>query len=119
MLSCVYFYCSNRFLLLPTRNPDYNPRMDWGYTLLIALTASALLIMVQRADPNRRKLVGFFALLGLLLIRHNAFIKPRLHEETLVAFVAALLLSGIFWLLIGRYNPVGSADEVRVIGMDD
>ena len=93
--------------------------MEWGYTLLITLTSAALLIMIQRAEPKRRKLVGFFAVLGLLLIRHNAFLKPRLHEETLVAFVAGFLLSGLFWLLIGRYNPVGSGDDVRVIGMDD
>ncbi|MCY4466614.1 MAG: hypothetical protein OXE46_13885 [Chloroflexi bacterium] len=93
--------------------------MDWGYTLLITLTAAALLLMVQRAEPKRRRLVGFFVLLGLLLIRHNAFLKGNLHEETLIAFAVALLLSGAFWLLIGRYNPVGSSDEVRVIGMDD
>lgn len=93
--------------------------MDWGYTLLIALAAAALLLMVQRAEPKRRRLVGFFVLLALLLIRHNAFLKGNLHEETLVAFALAFLLSGAFWLLIGRYNPVGSSDEVRVIGMDD
>ncbi|MCY4146516.1 MAG: hypothetical protein OXF90_08645 [Chloroflexi bacterium] len=92
--------------------------MDWGYTLLIALFAAALLLMAQRAEPKRRRLVGFFVLLGLLLIRHNAFIKNNLHEETLLAFALALLLNGAFWLLIGRYNPVGSS-EVRVIGMDD
>lgn len=93
--------------------------MDWGYTLLITLVAVALLLMVQRAEPKRRRLVGFFVVLGLLLIRHNAFLKGSLHEETLVAFSSAVLLNGAFWLLIGRYNPVGSSDEVRVIGMDD
>ena len=93
--------------------------MDWGYTLLITLAAAALLLMLQRAEPKRRRLVGFFVLLGLLLIRHNAFLKGNLHEETLVAFALGCLLSGAFWLLIGRYNPVGSSDEVRVIGMDD
>ena len=93
--------------------------MDWGYTLLISLTACALFITVQRAQPTRRKLVGFFVLLALLLVRHNAFLKPHLHEETLIAFAAGLLLSLLFWLLIGRYNPVDSGEEVRVIGMDD
>lgn len=93
--------------------------MDWGYTLLITLAAAGLLLMVQRAEPKRRRLVGFFVLLGLLLIRQNAFIKGNLHEETLSAFALALLLNGAFWLLIGRYNPVGSSDDVRVFGMDD
>lgn len=93
--------------------------MDWGYTLLITLVDAALLLMIQRAEPKRRRLVGFFVLLGLLLVRQNAFIKGNLHEETLIAFALALLLNCAFWLLVGRYNPVGSSDDVRVIGMDD
>ncbi len=93
--------------------------MDWGYTLLITLAAAALLLMIQRAEPKRRRLVGFFVILALLLIRHNAFLKSHLHEETAIAFALALLLNGAFWLLIGRYNPVSSSDNVRVLGMDD
>ncbi len=93
--------------------------MDWGYTWLITLASAAMLLMIQRAEPKRRRLVGFFVLLGLLLIRHNAFLKNNLHEETAIAFALALFLNGAFWLLIGRYNPVGSSEDVRVIGMDD
>ena len=93
--------------------------MDWGYSGLIAITAAILLLMIQRAEPKRRRLVGFFVLLGLLLIRHNAFLKSDLHEETALAFALAAALNAVFWLLIGRYNPVESGDQIDVIGMND
>ncbi len=93
--------------------------MDWGYVALISITVTLLIIMVQRAEKKRRRLVASFALLCLLVIRHNAFLKGNLHEETLAALLIGALLSGIFWLLIGRYNPVGTADEIRVMGLDD
>ena len=54
----------------------------------------------------------------VLLIRHNAFLKVK-HSETQAAFVLGLILSFLFWLLIGRYNPIGSSDDIQVIGMDD
>ena len=93
--------------------------MEWNYVALIAAAVSLLLIMIQRAERKRRKLVAVIVVLSLIVIRHNAFIKPRLHEETLVAFVAGFVLSFLFWLLIGRYNPVGSSDDIDVIGLDD
>ena len=78
-----------------------------------------LLVMVQRTAPERRRLIFVFVCLCLLVVRHNAFLKGDLHEETAIAFGLALLLSGAFWLFIGRYNPVKTGDEVNVLGMDD
>ena len=93
--------------------------MDWTYVALIVIPATILIMMIQRADPKRCRLVSFFVVLGLVVIRHNAFIKGDLHEETLVAYVLALVLNFFFWILIGRYNPVDSGDKIDVIGMDD
>lgn len=93
--------------------------MDFNYVLLIAFTATLLFIFVQRTEKARRRMAGGFAFIGFLLIRHNAFLKGDLHDETLLAFVIGLLMSGLFWLLIGRYNPVGSSDDIDVIGMND
>ena len=93
--------------------------MDWNYVALIAFATTLLLLMIQRTEPKRRRLAGILVALALLVIRHNAFLKGNLHYETLLAFVIALLLSALFWLLIGRYNPVQSVSEVRVVGMDD
>lgn len=93
--------------------------MDWNYATLITITVTLLFVLIQRTDPKRRRLSIVFVMLALLVIRHNAFLKPELHEETLVAFILGFLLSGIFWLLIGRYNPVDRQNEIQVMGMDD
>ncbi len=93
--------------------------MDWNYIGLIAVLVALLLVTIQRTEPKRRRLAAILVIPGLLLIRQNAFLKGDLHEETLLAFIIGLLLSFLFWLLIGRYNPVGVDSEVKVIGMDD
>ncbi len=93
--------------------------MDWNYTALIAVTATLLFVLIQRTDPKRRRLSIVFVLLCLLVIRQNAFLKGDLHEETLLAVFIGMILSGAFWLLVGRYNPVGADDEIKVMGMDD
>ena len=93
--------------------------MDGNYLAFVAVIMALLFVMIQRTAPERRRLTFVFVALCLLIIRHNAFLKGDLHEETALAFVLALLLSGMFWLFIGRYNPVKSDDEVQVLGMDD
>ncbi|MCY4069822.1 MAG: hypothetical protein OXG60_00835 [Chloroflexi bacterium] len=93
--------------------------MDLHYLALISVLVTLLLIMVQRAEPARRRLVAGFVVICLLIIRHNTFIKDDLHDETLLAFILGLILSALFWLLVGKYNPPGTSDEIRVIGMDD
>jgi hypothetical protein len=90
-----------------------------NYLALITTLVTLLFIMIQRTVPKRRRLTFVFVGLCLLIIRHNAFLKGDLHEETVIAFALALLLSGVFWLLIGRYNPVKTDDEIQVMGMDD
>ncbi|MCY3796873.1 MAG: hypothetical protein OXG84_03630 [Chloroflexi bacterium] len=93
--------------------------MDWNYVGLITIAVTFLFLLVQRTDPKRRRLSIFFVLLCLLMIRHNAFLKGDLHDETLLACLFAIVLGGAFWLLIGRYNPVEANDEIHVMGMDD
>ena len=93
--------------------------MDLGYTALIAITATLLLALIQRTEKTKRRIVSAFVLICFLVMRHNAFIKNDLHAETLLGFALGFLFSGLFWLLIGKYNPVGASDEIHVIGMDD
>jgi len=93
--------------------------MDWNYTGLISIIVMFLFIMIQRTNPKRRRLSFVIVILCLLVIRHYTTLKNDLHEETLIAFILGVVLSGVFWLLIGRYNPVASDDEIRVMGMDD
>ena len=93
--------------------------MDFNYIALIAVTVTLLFILIQRTDPKRRRLSIAFVILCLFIIRHNTVMKRDLHEETLFAFILGVLASGLFWLLIGRYNPVDNNDEIQVMGMDD
>ena len=39
--------------------------------------------------------------------------------EAVLGLLIALVLNGLFWVLIGRYNPVSSSDDIRVMGLDD
>lgn len=93
--------------------------MDWNYVALITFTATLLFLLIQRTEPKRRRLSIVFVIIALLVIRQNAFLKSNLHEETLLACLFAAALSGVFWLLIGRYNPIDADDEIQVMGMDD
>ena len=93
--------------------------MDWNYLGFIGITVTLLFILIQRTDPKRRRLSIVFVTLCLVIIRHNAFLKGDLHAETLLACLLAVVLGGLFWLLIGRYNPVNASDEIQVMGMDD
>ena len=93
--------------------------MEIGYLLLIAVTFGLLFITIQRTEKTKRRIVWLLVILAGLVIRQNAFIQNDLHEETLFGFLGGLLIAGIFWSFIGRYNPVGTSDEIKVIGLDD
>jgi len=89
--------------------------MDFGYWLLISFTFGILLILVQRTEEKRKKIVRNFVIaVGILLL-----IRYELIGETIAGYVTALFISYLYWLLIGRYNPVGSSDEIKVYGLDD
>ena len=93
--------------------------MDPGYIILISTVVTLLLILVQRTEVTKRRMMWGFVIICFFVIRHNAFHKGDLHEETLIGFISGFVLSGLFWLLLGKYNPVGSSDDIKVIGMDD
>ncbi len=93
--------------------------MEVSYLLLIAVTFGLLFITIQRTEKTKRRIVWLLVIVIGLLIRHNAFLQNDLHEETFFGFLGGLLIAGIFWGLIGRYNPVGTSDEIKVIGLDD
>ncbi|MCC6891189.1 MAG: hypothetical protein IT321_00100 [Anaerolineae bacterium] len=57
----------------------------------------------------------FFVLLVLLWLIN---IRGAWGEAVLGLIIAAVL-NFLFYVLIGRYNPVGSSDDIHVLGMDD
>jgi hypothetical protein len=92
--------------------------MDLGYLALLTITMSILLMMIQRTESRRRLLVAVLLIVPAILLRN--FINYReIQTEGWVALGLALLLNFLFWVLIGRYNPVHSSDEIQVLGMDD
>lgn len=117
--------------------------MDVGILLLLTGFISAMLFIVQRSEAKRRLLVTLIMLIPAELIRRYVFYAsrtvvvppfndltgtiafrhalqhPSIHREAWIALVLALLLNFSFWLFIGRYNPVHSSDEIRVITMDE
>lgn len=92
--------------------------MDWGSFVLLTGSFTVIMLMVQRAEQRRRLVVALFMLvIGFLIQRYAA--SWGLHTEVQLGFVVALVLNFLFWLLIGRYNPVGSSDDIQVLGLDD
>ncbi len=116
--------------------------MDFGVVLVLTLFISGMLLFIQRAEKKRRLLVILIMLIPAELIRRYVFYASApllvapftdvmgvllkrygfhrdIHQEAWVALILAFVLNVLFWLFIGRYNPVHSSDEIQVIGMDD
>jgi hypothetical protein len=92
--------------------------MDWGYIGVVTLFFTVILIIAQRIEAKRQRIARYFIFIMMLLL----MLRPNythLRGQNLVAYAIALFISFIFWLLIGRYNPVGSSDTIKVYGMDD
>ncbi|MGQ9887396.1 MAG: hypothetical protein ACUVSX_02790 [Aggregatilineales bacterium] len=92
--------------------------MDWGTVLVLVIWLSALLLIWQRAETKRRRAVTILLLFVGFLTWYWADFRG-LAGAFWLALVLSLIGSFLFWLLIGRYNPVGSSDDIQVIGMDD
>jgi hypothetical protein len=92
--------------------------MDVGSLILLALSFTVLFIMVQRAEAKRKRIVRYVVIVLVLFIAWYAN-TTSLQREAIIGFIIAVVVSFLFWLLIGRYNPVGSSDDIRVLGMDD
>jgi hypothetical protein len=92
--------------------------MDGGAILLLTLAFTVLMLIYQRAEATRKRIVGIcVGAAGLAIAWYAA--RGNLAREIIVGLALSLVLSYGFWLLIGRYNPVRSSDEIRVLGMDD
>jgi hypothetical protein len=92
--------------------------MNWQIYITVSIILSTLFITVQRADPTKRGAIRNFMLfcLGLLGLYVALY---ETYREGVMGFITGLIISGLFWAVIGRYNPAGSSDDIHVIGMDD
>lgn len=93
--------------------------MNWGAFLLIGVVLCGLLFGVQRTEARRRRLSLLLLFLMAALSWSWANFRD-LKSEYLLALAVSLIVNFLFWLLIGRYNPVADSDEtITVYGMDD
>jgi hypothetical protein len=92
--------------------------MDTGIALFLTFIIGVMILIVQRVEAKRRLIIALGMLVGGELVRRYVWYRG-VHSEAWVALIAALVLNFLFWILIGRYNPVGSSDRIQVIGMDD
>lgn len=92
--------------------------MDMGSFFLIFIWFALIFFLIQRTEANRRRLViSLMFIVGFLTWYWANF--RGLDREFIFGLIAGLVLNVLFWILIGRYNPVGSSDDIQVIGMDD
>lgn len=92
--------------------------MQTGPFFLLLFAITFMLLFVQRTERKRRLLVALgMGVVGILIVRFVDF--RGYHVEAQLAFVVALLLNFLFWVLIGRYNPPKSSDDMKVLGLDD
>ncbi|MAS33495.1 MAG: hypothetical protein CL610_05775 [Anaerolineaceae bacterium] len=93
--------------------------MNGGAFILLAGLLSTAMLLVQRTEAKRRRMTILLMLLVGFLTYYWANVR-ELQREFVFAVIAALVFSLLFWLFVGRYNPVGDSDEnIQVLGMDD
>jgi hypothetical protein len=92
--------------------------MDTGTTVILTLVMGLMLFILQRTEHGKRRLIVLLLLICAELIRRFVWFRG-VHNEAWTALIAALVLNFLFWVLIGRYNPVGSSDQIQVMGLDD
>lgn len=93
--------------------------MEWSIFFLLFGLFLFLLILFQRIDYKKRRIV-LLTLIPVYIFTFNYINYRGVQREALLAFSIAALFSFLFWLLIGRYNRVKSADEtIQVLGLDD
>jgi len=93
--------------------------MNWSIFLLLFGLFIFILLILQRIDPKKR-LIAILPLIPAVIFTYNYVNYRDAGREAALALVLALVLAFLFWVLIGRYNRVKSADEtIQVLGLDD
>lgn len=93
--------------------------MNGGALILVAGLLSTALLLVQRTEAKRRRMTILLMLFVGFLTYYWANVR-ELRREFIFAVIVAVIFNLLFWLFVGRYNPVGDSDKnIQVLGMDD
>lgn len=90
--------------------------MNWDAFWVLALVFAAMIMLVQRTEPNRRRFVFVVVLIAGELVRRYIVYRD-LSREGWWALGAGLVANFLFWIVIGRSNPPRSSEEeIEVLG---
>lgn len=92
--------------------------MDLAQVLGLTTLFGLLFLIIQRTEPKKRLIVILTFSVIFALIRDWVMSRDAV-QEAWVGLGISLVLNFLFWLLIGRYNPVKPSDEMKVLGLDD
>ena len=92
--------------------------MNWGSFIILTGWFGLMILFIQRTEIRRRRTVTILMIFAGILTFVWAS-GQNLTGVLVIALIAALIFNFIFWLLIGRYNPVGTSEDIHVIRMDD
>ncbi len=92
--------------------------MDTESVVVLTVALSLIFLIIQRTEAKKRRIVTYVMSVVLLIVLWYVA-TIQIWGAAIVALLLALFLNYLFWLLIGRYNPVGSSDDIHVLGMDD
>lgn len=113
-----------------------------GGWLLLSAIFGVLLLIVQRAERKRRlaalaimagvawvvsgygmyRIANECDLLFKIMCQMENFrerARVIASNTTTLAVFTAILFNVMFWVFIGRYNPPGSSDDIKVLGLND
>jgi uncharacterized membrane protein (DUF106 family) len=92
--------------------------MNWGSFIVLTGWFGMMFFLIQRTETRRKRIVTVLMVFaGVLTFMWAA--GQGLTGVLVAAVITSLILNLLFWILIGRYNPVGSSEDIRVIRMDD
>lgn len=92
--------------------------MNTGALIILLVIYTTMLLIYQRTEPKKQRLVAVGLIVIFLLVR-DWVLSRDISREANIAFAGGLVFNAFFWLLIGRYNPVPSSDDIQVLGLDD
>lgn len=94
--------------------------MSAEYIILLTLFFSVLLMVIQRTEAKYRRVVILIILITAGILLRNFVVYRGIESEAWLSLALALIFNFLFWVFIGRYNPVGNSDDkIQVLGMDD
>lgn len=94
--------------------------MDGSFQTIFTVVFTFLFFLIQRAEQKHRRMVTLLIAFFICPLMALFAVTSELIGETLYGFGIGAVLNVLFWIVIGRYNPVRSSDEtIQVLGMDD